>query len=79
MPGYALVTAYHVVWAAILLRLAVAETMGEEHCYKGKYGPSTRSVIGSVLDIMAAIEWVEVDRGQAREEALRLEEVRERI
>jgi len=34
--------------------------MGEEYCYKGEYEPSTRSVIGSVLDIMAAIEWVDV-------------------
>ena len=48
-----LVTAYHAVWAAILLRLAVAEAMGE-------YGPSMWSVIGSVLDIMVVIEWVDV-------------------
>ena len=53
MPGYALVTGYHVVWAAILLRLAVAEAMGEEYCYEGEYGPSMRSIGGSVLDIMA--------------------------
>jgi len=60
LPGHALVTAYHVVWAVIPQRLRVAEAMGEEYCYEGEYGPSTWSVIGSVLDIMAAIEWVDV-------------------
>jgi len=42
----------------ILLRLGVAEAMDEEYSYEGEYGPSTRSVIGSVLDITAAIEWL---------------------
>jgi len=76
LPGHALVTAYHVMWTGILLRLGVTEAMGEEYCYEGEYGLRTRSIIGSVLDIIATIQWVDV---VVELEALGLEEVWERV
>jgi len=42
---------YRVSGVSPVLRIGVAEAMGEERCYEAEYGSGTRSVIERVFDV----------------------------